>query len=172
MPPATAIAQQFFVDHPEERDNVLKAHYAYHTGHSRHEPLPQAHYFPGEPRTSQCVWCKRSREDVRWDNLPPQCQQRPRTAFPQIRQTLLHEEHKAHQAIDRASSVVKRVVTKRGMSGDTLAFLHHTHGCDPETVASIVDVPEPMLTEYFALMEVERERSRSAIVREIIRCND
>lgn len=67
-----------------------------------------------------------------------------------------------------ASREVPAIVTKRGMSVDTLAFLHHTHGYDPETVAGIVDVPAEIMTQYHELMDVERARSRAAQVKEIV----
>lgn len=56
-----------------------------------------------------------------------------------------------------------------GMSGETLAVLHHTHGYDPETVAGVVNMPPPqILTDYYQAMETEKERSRAAIVRTVI----
>jgi hypothetical protein len=54
------------------------------------------------------------------------------------------------------------------MSGETLAILHHTHGYDPETVDGVVPVPPQIMTDYYTAMETERDRSRAAIVREVI----
>ena len=55
-----------------------------------------------------------------------------------------------------------------GMSGETLASLHHTYGYDPETVSGIVEVPAEIMDEYNTRMETERSRSRSAIVRTVL----
>lgn len=54
------------------------------------------------------------------------------------------------------------------MSGETLAVLHHTHGYDPETVDGVVSVPPQIMADYHTAMETERDRSRAAIVREVV----
>lgn len=78
------------------------------------------------------------------------------------------EERKAFALLARAENDVPKLVAKLGMNGETLAVLHHTHGYDPETVASIVDVPPQMLADYHAAMATERARSRTAQVKEVI----
>jgi hypothetical protein len=58
------------------QNDVKKAWYAYHAGHHVH--YNDTHNFDTEYRTSVCMWCGRSREIVRWDNLPPHCHNRPK----------------------------------------------------------------------------------------------
>ena len=117
-----------------------------------------------------CFWCGRTRENVRWDDLPAECQSRPSDAELGISESLESEEKKAHAIHEKAKVHVPRLVTKMGMSGETLATLHHTHGYDPETVSGVVDVPPEIMEAYNASMETERSRSRDAIVREVISC--
>lgn len=155
------IVSDFFENHPDQKDGVLRAFYAYQTHHPRHHE--GAHDFSGPWRDCTCRWCGRSREQVRWDDLPPECQHRPELS--DIELTIQGEEKKAFALLEKAEKEVSRLVERMGMSGNTLAILHHTHGYDPETVASIVSVPRRIMEDYHADMEKERERSRSAIVR-------
>ena len=158
------IALEYFRENPEARDGVMKAYHAYNVPHFRCDP--KAHNFPTALRESACVWCGRTREQVRWDELPPECAKRP--PVPEIEDVILGEERKAFALLARAEKDVPKLVVKLGMNGETLAVLHHTHGYDPETVASIVDVPPQMLADYHAAMETERARSRAAQVKEVI----
>ena len=158
------IALKYFRENPEARDGVMKAYHAYNVPHFRLDL--KAHNFPTALRESACQWCGRTREQVRWDELPPECQKRP--PVPEIEDVILGEERKAFALLARAEKEVPKLVTKLGMNGETLAVLHHTHGYDPETVASIVDVPPQMLADYHAAMETERARSRAAQVKEVI----
>jgi len=153
-----SITRQYFQDNPQAKDGVMRAYFAYHTHHiSDH---PSAHNFTGPSRNDCCQWCGRSRESVRHDYLPPECLQRPEQ--PDIDAVILSEEQKAFALLKRAESDVPRLIAKHGMSGETLALLHHTHGYDPETVDAISAIPPAMLASYYERMEVERERSRTA----------
>lgn len=158
------IALQYFRENPEARDGVIKAYYAYHVPHFRCDST--AHNFSGSMRESGCVWCGRTREQVRWDELPPECAKRP--LMPEIEDVILREERKAFALLALAEKGVPKLVAKLGMTGETLAVLHHTHGYDLETVASIVDVPPQILSDYHAAMETERARSHAAQVKEVI----
>jgi hypothetical protein len=162
------IAAEYFADHPEEKDGVMKVYHAYHVAHFRLDG--GAHNFLSSSRTCECFWCGRTRQDVRWDDLPPECQNRPSDADLGIGEVLESEEKKAHAIYEKAKVHVPRLVKKMGMSGETLATLHHTHGYDPETVSGVVEVPPEVMTAYNASMETERDRSRKAIVREVISC--
>jgi hypothetical protein len=159
-----ATVKAYFEDHPDARDEVMKAHYAYYTFHIREGP--GVHNFTGPWRDCKCEWCGRSRELVRWDDLPPQCQNRPE--LPDIKDTIQGEEEKAFALFNKAAHEVPKIVAKLGMSGETLAILYHTHGYDPETVDGVVPVPPQMLSDYYAAMDAERTRSREAIVRKVI----
>ena len=88
--------------------------------------------------------------------------------MPKIKDEVLNEEQKAFALLARAEKEVPKLVTKLGMSGETLATLHHTYGYDPETVASIVPVLPHILAAYHAAMETERARSRAAQVKEVV----
>lgn len=158
------IALKYFRENPEARDGVLKAYHAYNVPHFRCDQ--KAHNFGSSLRESACQWCGRTREQVRWDELPPECAKRP--PVPEIEDAILGEERKAFALISRAENEAPKLVAKLGMNGETLAVLHHTHGYDPETVASIVAVPPQMLADYHAAMQAERARSRAAQVKEVI----
>lgn len=146
-----ALVDQYFGEHPKARDGVLKAYYAYGSIDAAHR-----HAFRGLDRGAVCMLCGRSREQVRWDDLPAPCQFNPN-----IEATIRAEEERAFDLAASASDLVPKIIAKRGMSGDTLAFLHHTHGLDPETVAAIVTVPVSLLASYHEVMERERARSRA-----------
>lgn len=153
-----ALAIQYFQDKPSAKDGVIKAYYAYHAPHCR--LTRDGHNFTSGSRESKCSWCGRSRELVRHDNLPAECQHRPN--MPDVADVIRSEEVNAFALIDKAERDANKLVDRIGMSGQTLAILHHTYGHDPETVAAVIDVPEQILTDYHAAMEVERERSRVA----------
>jgi hypothetical protein len=158
------IALEYFRENPEARDGAMKAYHAYNVPHFRCDP--KAHNFGSSLRESACRWCGRTREQVRWDELPPECAKR--SPVPEIEDVILGEERKAFALLARAEKDVPKLVAKLGMNGETLAVLHHTHGYDPETVTSIVDVPPQMLADYHSAMEKERARSRAAQVKEAI----
>jgi len=142
----------------------MKAFHAYHVPHFRCDP--KAHNFTSSLRESACRWCGRTREQVRWDDLPAECAKRQPS--PEIEDVIIGEERKAFDLFARAEKEVPKLVAKLGMSGESLAALHHTHGYDPETVTGIVDVPPQMLADYHAAMQSERVRSRAAQSKEAI----
>ncbi len=72
------------------------------------------------------------------------------------------------RVLEKAPAIIRKVVGKRGLTGDTLAILHHTHGIDPETVSAVIEVPSAVSAEYHAVMELERERSRASMVRTVV----
>lgn len=157
--PLRQIAAEYFDQNPDAKDEVMKAYFAYHAGANE----DGAHFFLDRRRDCKCRRCGRSRELVRWDELPPRCQNEP-----DIAGVILREEEKAFGLIEKATSEVPKLVAKLGMSGQTLAVLHHTHGYDPEIVSGVMDVPKQMLTEYNSAMETERERSRASHVKQVI----
>lgn len=156
---------QYFREHPDARDGVMKAYYAYNVPHFRSDP--KSHNFGSSQRESACHWCGRTREQVRWDELPPECAKRP--PVPEIEDVILGEERKAFALLARAEKDVPKLLAKLGMlNGETMAILHHTYGYDPETVSGVVDVPPVMIMEYNEAMMREQARSRAAIKREIV----
>lgn len=139
----------------------MKAWYAYHAPHFRVMTEMPLHNFTNGSRESKCVWCGRSREMVRHDELDARCQKRPKE-IKSIKDVLREEEEHAMALADRAQKDVPKLVAKMGMTGETLAVLHHTYGHDPETVATVIDVPPQVLADYHAAMEMEKVRSRAA----------
>lgn len=159
-----AIVDRYFRDNSESKDDVMRAYYAYQAGHFRESM--DGHNFTNRSKQSQCVWCGRSRELVRWDDLPPQCVSRPE--MKEVDEVVFSEEGKFFALLKKAERDVPGLVEKHGMSGQTLALLHGTHGYDPETVAGIVEVPCQVISEYERCREEESVRSRSGVVREMV----
>lgn len=159
------IATKFFQDNPSLKDGVLKAYYAYHAPHFRLDD--KAHNFTNSSRASVCQWCGRSREDVRWDDIDPQCQSRP--LLKSVEDVILEEECKAFSLLEKASIHIPKIVSKLGLSGETLAVLHHTHGYDPETVAGCVDLSSENIKDYHEHMENQRNQSRQSRTVEVIK---
>lgn len=155
--------RQYFQDNPLAKDDVMKAHYAYH----RLKDEKNAHYFSSEQRFSLCTWCGRSREEVRWDDLSPECSKHQDPL--DVSSIITDEENKAHALFNKASSHVPKLIKSMGLSGQTLAILHHTHGYDIEIVQSVIDhVPANMKADYEIEMERQRAISRSHQHKEII----
>ena len=160
------IVNEYFNAHPEEKDGVLKAWYAYHAPHFRVMLDLPLHNFTSSQRFSKCMWCGRSREMVRHDEESGQCSKRPEIR--EIKEVLHDECVKANALYELAKTEVPKLIRKMGMTGETVAILHHTYGYDPETVAGIVDVPPQVMADYHTEMEVERNRSRNAQVKQVI----
>lgn len=147
---------KYFTDHPEALDAVRKAYYAYHAPHPRLDS--KAHFFDSDSRKSRCVWCDRSREQVRWDEFQPECSSRQH--LPYIKETILTEENMFHALIEKGKDFIPKYIDKHGMSGQSLAILHHTHGYDPETVISVMEFDErEHLPGYEAAMAEHRRKS-------------
>ena len=145
-------ARTYFAEHPDAMDEVRKATFAYHFNHIRVHP--QAHNFSSVLPSAACRWCRRTREQVRWDDLPPECGNRPE--LPEVAATVKAEEQKAWARVAAAEKEVPALIAK----GLTLADLHRTHGFDPDTVAAIVPVSREMWSQYEHQMQEERELSR------------
>lgn len=131
------------------------------------------HRFGGSAPWTRCIHCDQTREELD-DWLQPELgnygyKQCPKYKVTDIKGTLYAEEVKFLKLLERAEKEVPRIIKKLGgMSGETLAILHHTHGYDPETVDGVVPVPSHIMADYHTAMETERERSRAAIVRKVV----
>lgn len=123
---------KFFEEHPQAKDEVMKAYYAYHAPHFR--LTRDGHAFTSGDPESCCIWCGRSRELVRWDDLPASCQQRP----PDVEkdQVIKGEEEKYFKLLDRAKIEVPKLLAR----GVSLRQLYETYGYDDETVRSCQEV--------------------------------
>lgn len=156
-----AIRQRYFEQHPETKDGVLKAYFAFHVEHFRLEPW--SHNFTSGDRHSRCIWCNRSRQDVRYDDLPPTCEHRPATADDPIEKSILEEELLADDLRQRSTAQILKLTQGTAMSGQLLATLHGTYGFDPEIVATVLgNIDEKHITDYHKARELERERSKAA----------
>lgn len=161
------IARQYFEEHPEEKDGVLKAWYAFHAPHWRVMPDMPLHNFTSSQRWSKCINCGRSREEVRYDELSPRCLQHVKPM--DIAEVLADEARSFLALLERAKTFVPKFIEKNKLNGETLAILHHTYGCDPETVASVCNVEiKSFMADYEQSMEEERARSRACQKKEII----
>lgn len=158
-------ALDYFAAHPSARNDVLKAYHAWHVVHFTDHA--QAHNFTNGSRDAKCVWCQRTRHNVRWDELSAECLHRPQ--LDDTHTIIQQEEAKAHAIYQRARREVPALVAKHGaLTGALLATLHHTYGFDPETVASVIDVPQVAMDDYHVAMEKQRELSRNAYKPQII----
>jgi hypothetical protein len=135
------IARRFFEDHPDARDDVVKAHFAF----AALRVDPQAHDFGvgwngdyATAKAQRCAWCGRSRWDVRFDALPGPCRKRPLDMPGFVAGVIEREERLFASTQAKADKIVPRVVRERGMSPETLRFLYETHGLDEETVRAAV----------------------------------
>ena len=146
------IVNQYFVEHPQSKDEVMKAYYAYHIPHYRLNP--KSHNFLNGSRYSACVWCHRTREQVRWDDLPPECDSIPDDAHSLIEDVILKEEQQYVRLSNRSESIIKKILKERKMSGSTLAFIKQTYGILPEDVCDILDIDyEVSLRKDFEMEE-------------------
>jgi hypothetical protein len=165
------IAVDYFSKHPDAKDEVIRAYLAYHTTHFRDHP--NAHNFEGPWRNNICKWCGRSRELVRWDDLPVGCQSRPSWINDlSIESIIKDEEEKYYNLNKRAVVEVPKLIAKMGLSGDTLSTLHHTYGYCPEIISDIVDISDEIMEQYNAKMDGERDLSRKAWTPKVVEANN
>lgn len=163
------VALAWLGEHSESCDSLVKAFFAFHTVSFRDHP--NAHNFSNTSRQSKCFWCNRTREEVRYDSLQGECAKRPPSADVNIADVIFGEEQRFWSLIKSAESKVPKLIEKMGLSGETLAILHHTYGYDPECVGSVIEVPESLIKDYNHAMDRERALSKSAHVKEIITVN-
>ena len=139
------IAEKYFKENPKEKNDVIKAYYAFLAPHFRETEL-EVHNFTNGSRDAKCSWCHRTRENVRYDGLPGGCQKRPETK--EIVNVIFDEEGKFQKLLKSAEQEIPKIIKKLGMSGETIAKLHHTYGYDLETVKTVVDVSSEIEDDY------------------------
>lgn len=106
----------------------------------------RAHKFLGKWSSSACEWCGRTRGEVRFDNLPPHCLERPE------RMPLTPMNEDAWRVLDRACKIVLPILRKRELTPQLLVVLHRTLGFPMEVVATITPVSNKEKLEYQKLM--------------------
>lgn len=149
-----AIADQYFTEHPEAKDGVMRAWHAYHVYHPYQHP--EAHNFDGPYRDCKCSWCGRSRENVRHDDLPATCSRRP--LHKEIKDVIKLEEQKANIVLNNAEIYIPKILKTRELNGDTLFFFHGTHGWPIDVVELIIDIPLKARNEYEQLLQAEAQK--------------
>lgn len=96
----------------------------------------------------------------------------PRPEKPSIQTVIKGEEDLYFSTLERCKKLVLETFEKvEDINAESLAVLYHTHGCDPSVVEEVLDcrISEKIHEEFMFLMNKERERSRAAIKKEIIR---
>ena len=92
--------------------------------------------------------------------------------MPQHICSVLKREHELYmETIRNCETIVKKLYKSvQEVTGKELAYLHTTHGCDPETLEYILGdtLPKQIYEDYKGFMEYERSLSRSAMKREVI----
>lgn len=142
------------------QSDVKKAWYAYHAGH--HSLHNDTHNFTTEQRTSDCLWCGRSREMVRWDILPAQCFSRP--AYKSIQDIIKDEEESFHIIMNKAERMIPNLLTTKTLNGKLLADLHFTHGIYPEIVEFFIDknIDKYVMDEYEIERKIHTRKSKTS----------
>lgn len=137
--------EQWFKEHPEDKDGMIRAGYAYgeHSNH-RWPRFPPVDGFDGL-RHDQCMACGRTRWEIRHGAGSPKC-----SAWKpiDIEGTIFNEEETFFNLIKNSGPTIEKVIRKRGLSGETLSFLHHTHGIDIEVVEAHVELNDKLRKDY------------------------
>lgn len=147
---------------------MVMAKHQYGMAITHFSEAPGAHNFTSGDPQAACTWCGRTRRAVKFDDLPPECAARPASADAPMSLSILAEEKRYFQLLERAEMDVPAIIAQRGMSGETLEYMHATLGYDPEVVDSVVPVPKDMLVEYERRREEARALSRQRQVRTVV----
>lgn len=149
---------------PVAREHVKRATLAYHIDHFRHQA--GAHHFPRpfhetpEAREEQCLWCGRARWQVRWDDLPPECAARPKSADETIHSVVAREEALFERVRERATKLAATLDVTT-LTGAELARIHHTHGIDPSMLESAFMMTGRTFPDLHAEYETEYAKHRA-----------
>ena len=94
---------------------------------------------------------------------------------PLIKKTLHEEAERYNNLQEKAKTFIPEFLNKKGITGQTLAILHHTHGFDFETSIEFIpncSIKIPLENElregYDYWMEHEQALSRSKMKKEVI----
>lgn len=154
-------------------DDVEKATFAYHwdtTDHPNGHKWPSGHYdhkanplkpMPNHIRFEKCHVCGRTRNDVRWDNLPAHCDNVGR---PTISDVLLREEADFIEMLESSAEKIPAILKKRfkgELTAEALFFLQSSTGYPPDVVALHYDEQkiEALMPEFDRLMEEHQKKS-------------
>jgi hypothetical protein len=151
------LALDYISDNPNAKDEINKAGYAFHCDDWWN--INDAHRFTNGSRSSSCIWCKRTRDKVRYDSLPAHCLHRPSEIKP-IASVIFDGEQRAHDLLNKSSQIIEKVIKKHGVSGKSLFILHGTYGIDAETTASVIDIPDNILNEFHQVLLDQQKSDR------------
>ncbi len=159
------VAEDYLKTHPEAWEGIKKATYAYHNPN-----LPTAHVFYDKERTAPCELCGRTREDVRWDALPPQCAERKTVTITEV---IAREEVRFDKVMVRAEKLAATLDVST-LTGEDLSTFHHTHGIDPSMLECALmemgkSLPQHLHDEYgVAYAAHEATGKRGGVKREVV----
>jgi len=133
------------------RDDVVRATYAFHLSGDllagKTGEAVSAHNWRrcNGRREATCVWCGRSRKDVRYGEGDPRCQNRP-----DIRAIIEREEWQTAAWLNRCKNTVGKALKRLPLNGQTLAFIHETHGYTPQETLEVIGetLTLELLSEY------------------------
>ena len=156
---------EYFESHPEARNQVMKAYYAYHAD------VTQDHSHKFEKTVeSRCAECGRTREEVRWDELPPTCL---KWKEPESVSSIIHNEEKKYwKLVSRMEPFVGKFFKDKAVTGEHLAYLHQTHGFPAEDVCEIMGVKfESVRADYEASEASHADIGKQSFTPEIVITN-
>lgn len=160
------IALEYFGSHPEAKADAMRKGMMlmrpeWHASH-RYE------YKNGE---TKCWVCGQDWHAKDLKRCPGFKRTEPEEAPTKIKRVLADEYRLYMDTIARCERMVRREHKDWStLTGEKIAVLHHTHGCGVEELEWILDssIPRQLRSDYEAVMETERARSRAAQVKEVI----
>lgn len=116
---------------------VSGAFFAYHATPAEGGHHFSDHYLDPDYRHRPCLWCGRTRWQVRHEDIVPACSGPPDTA-----RIVTDEEARFFAVVERAPSVIaKHIGTGTRPTPEQVAFLHDTHGIPPDLTLDLCPVP-------------------------------
>ena len=157
---------------PETIDDIIRAGYATVSHFSRYDG---AHNWPTPLHGTtlqdwgECVWCGTTRFDVRYGYAPYRCTKRPKDINKSIVEIVRGETERFERLLARGKVEIPKLIDRMGVSGETLAYIHQTHGYDYETIEGICGpFALCMREEYERAYEGHVALSRAAQKKEVI----
>lgn len=159
------IALKHFAENPHAKDDAIAKGMVL-----MREELRESHRYEYRDGETRCWVCREGWHSAQVTRCTGFAAKYPRSA-PSIAQVIHSEEVLYAETVKRCRALVlKRFKCPEEVTGEALAELYHTHGCDASIVEEVLNclLPERIHTEFMGLMALERERSRAAQKKEII----
>lgn len=157
------IVKEFLLKNPNERHHVKRASYAYHDGAT----LPKMHRFLNSTREAPCHKCGRSREEVRWDDLPPEC---AGAELRSISNIIKEEELRFEKVINRTKNFIQG-----SLNGDSLCHIHNTFGITKEMINDALSyegrqpLSAAVLKDYETCYEEHKNTGLKGLKKEVVK---